>query len=202
MGTEVLRPQDCLGERFRLSPAAFHRRKSTKHGEAGYRKPVFRSERWDQNQKKKFNNQQENFISKKSSRADALKSRINNGPVMGQVTILRRGESLDSLNPKINSSKKMGSAKQSPVDDMVVYGTGRIGPDTPEMVPKQIRLGARPPAAGRGVADIYAGSAFSMSPSPRSLPVPSFFNNKTQNSASKVFDDSATRDLRRLLRLE
>ncbi|XP_022843951.1 uncharacterized protein LOC111367359 [Olea europaea var. sylvestris] len=203
MGTEVLRPQDCLGDRFRVSPAAFQRRKNTKHGDAGYWKPVYRSERSDQNQKKKFNYQHENSISKRSSvskrssSADALKSRNNNGPVMGQVAILRRGESLDSLNQKIdNSNKKLGSAKQSPVDDMVVYGTGRIGPESPEMVPKQIRM------VGRGVSDIYAGSAFSMSPSPRSLPVPSFFNNKRQDSARKVFDDSATRDLRRLLRLE
>ncbi|CAI9765900.1 unnamed protein product [Fraxinus pennsylvanica] len=203
MGTEVLRPQDCLGDRFRVSPAAFHRRKNTKHGEASYWKPVYRSERSDQNQKKKFNNQHENSISKRSSSADALKPRNNNRPVMGQVTILRRGESLDSLYPKINNSnKKLGSTKQSPVDDMVVCGTGRIGPETPEKVPKQIRMVAQPAAAGRGGADIYAGSAFSMSPSPRSLPVPSFFNNKRQDCARKVFDDSATRDLRRLLRLE
>ncbi|KAL2464002.1 uncharacterized protein Fot_51958 [Forsythia ovata] len=199
MGTEVLRPQDCLGDRFRVSPAAFHRRKNTKHGESGYRKPVFRSERSDP--KKKFNNQQENSTSKRSSNSDALKSRNNNGPVMGQVTILRRGVSLDSLNPKINSNKNLGTSKQSPVDDMVVYGTGRIGPDAPEMVPKQIRLVAAPGAGKRG-ADIYAGSAFSMSPSPRSLPVPSFFNNKKEDGAHKVFDDLATRDLRRLLRLE
>ncbi|CAI9758329.1 unnamed protein product [Fraxinus pennsylvanica] len=203
MGTEVLRPQDCLGERFRVSQVAFHnRRKNTKHGEAGYRKPVFRSERSDQNQKKKFNNQHENSISKKSSSADSLKFRSDNGPVMGQVTILRRGESLDSLNPKINSNKKLGSPKRSPVDDMVVYGTERIGPDTPEMAPMQIRLVAQPASARRGGADTYAGSAFSTSPSPRSLPVPSFFNKKKQDSARQVFDDSATRDLRRLLRLE
>ncbi|KAL6571550.1 hypothetical protein OROHE_003193 [Orobanche hederae] len=57
------------------------------------------------------------------------------------------------------------------------------------LVPKKIR-----PAAGTPT-DVYAGSAFSMSPSPRSVPLPSFFNRKDSN-------DGATIDLRRLLRLE
>ncbi|KAL2548490.1 vacuolar-proCES [Forsythia ovata] len=32
--SEVLRPQDCLGDTFRVSPTAFHRRKNTKHGKS------------------------------------------------------------------------------------------------------------------------------------------------------------------------
>ncbi|MFS7928573.1 hypothetical protein Hanom_Chr04g00322361 [Helianthus anomalus] len=52
--------------------------------------------------------------------------------------------------------------------------------------------------------DSYAGSAFFHSPSPRSLPLPSFF--KKQDSMAMVddddaFDDSATKHLCRLLRL-
>lgn len=42
---------------------------------------------------------------------------------------------------------------------------------------------------------LYAGSAFNVSPEPRSLPLPSF-------SRRKDTEDCATRDLRRLLRLE
>ncbi|KAF8392509.1 hypothetical protein HHK36_022852 [Tetracentron sinense] len=47
--------------------------------------------------------------------------------------------------------------------------------------------------------DVYAGSACSLSPSPSSLPLPSFFTKK-ENLA--IFEDSATKDLRRLLRLD
>ncbi|PIM97588.1 hypothetical protein CDL12_29941 [Handroanthus impetiginosus] len=98
---------------------------------------------------------------------------------------------------KGSGSTKVKSPKQKPVDDLGVLGTERIGPDSPEMVPKQIRLSPPP------LADVYAGSAFSLSPSPQSLPLPSFFNKKHQSdNTSKPFDDSATRDLRRLLRLE
>ncbi|KAI4368305.1 hypothetical protein MLD38_016879 [Melastoma candidum] len=42
---------------------------------------------------------------------------------------------------------------------------------------------------------LYAGSAFNVSPEPSSLPLPSF-------SRKKDTEDCATRDLRRLLRLE
>lgn len=52
--------------------------------------------------------------------------------------------------------------------------------------PKQVRF---------GLQDTYAGSAFSMSPAPSLLPLPSF--------CVKAVDElAATRDLRRLLRLD
>ncbi|KAH7838694.1 hypothetical protein Vadar_029998 [Vaccinium darrowii] len=54
---------------------------------------------------------------------------------------------------------------------------------------------ARSPVAGER-RDVYAGSAVSMSPSPRALPLPSLFSKKM------AVDDSATRDLRRHLRLD
>ncbi|KAL4564873.1 hypothetical protein LXL04_028948 [Taraxacum kok-saghyz] len=53
--------------------------------------------------------------------------------------------------------------------------------------------------------DSYAGSGFFHSPSPRSLPLPSFFNKKQDSIAMAAdhdgFDDSATKHLRQLLRL-
>nr|XP_043630352.1 uncharacterized protein LOC122601676 [Erigeron canadensis] len=55
------------------------------------------------------------------------------------------------------------------------------------------------------VDDSYAGSAFFHSPSPRSLPLPSFFNKKQESMATGEchdgFDDSATKHLCSLLRL-
>ncbi|XP_016496887.1 uncharacterized protein LOC107815772 [Nicotiana tabacum] len=162
MGTEILRPQDILIERFRVPPSAFHRRRSNFGNENGYfnprnRKSVVRTE------KKKLNNQPEPpSITRRCASAVELRQAYNDGLEMGRVTILRRGESLNSLVQ-------------------------------PEMLPKHIRVGL-------SSADVYAGSAFSNSPSPRALPLPSFFNKKQEDF--KSFDDSATRDLRRLLRLE
>ncbi|KAK9065590.1 hypothetical protein SSX86_014991 [Deinandra increscens subsp. villosa] len=56
--------------------------------------------------------------------------------------------------------------------------------------------------------DSYAGSGFFHSPSPRSLPLPSFFNKKQEEESMAMaedhgggFDDSATKHLCRLLRL-
>lgn len=46
--------------------------------------------------------------------------------------------------------------------------------------------------------DVYAGSAFSQSPSPSSLPLPTF---SRRREGLAVVDDTATRDLRRLLRI-
>ncbi|KAK9139515.1 hypothetical protein Scep_009196 [Stephania cephalantha] len=144
--------------------------------------------------------------------------------VIGQVTILKRGESLD-LKIRDEVSKKDETLKRTESVEMkdesldlldlnlnlIVCGTERLGPD-PEMVPKQIRIkdlktliasptgGAASGSAGSvGSVDVYAGSAFSLSPSPRALPLPRF---STKRDGARVVDDSATKDLRRLLRLE
>ncbi|KAG6428088.1 hypothetical protein SASPL_112337 [Salvia splendens] len=99
----------------------------------------------------------------------------------GGARILRRGKSLSCIAAKLNGGD--GSATRSPVADDMTVGRMR-----PERMPNQIRQSPLP---------LYAGSAFSLSPSPRSLPLPSFFNKKLNPS-----DDPATRDLRRLLRLD
>ncbi|XP_024995853.1 uncharacterized protein LOC112529003 [Cynara cardunculus var. scolymus] len=70
------------------------------------------------------------------------------------------------------------------------------------------KMGSTPGRVNDGDdSDSYAGSGFFHSPSPRSLPLPSFFNKKQQDSMAMAaadhggFDDSATQHLRRLLRL-
>ncbi|KAG6766466.1 hypothetical protein POTOM_030549 [Populus tomentosa] len=215
MGTEVLRPQDCLTERTRVSPC---RRRNYYYGNGNgnfanpsvyssnnnrnnprfNRKPTaVRSDRSDQRKK-----QSEPSVSKKSRSVDDFvkiykNNSINNNKVMEKVTILRRGESLDS---KIKSSETASATVSSKKEqgngaDMAVTSTDRLGPD-PKMVSKQIRIvDLRSPVAGNG--DIYAGSAFSVSPPPSSLPLPLFSKKKHLS-----VDDSATRDLRRLLRLD
>ena len=190
MGTEILRPQDCLIERMGVSPAVFPRRKAFFGPPKASRRPVVRAERPDQ---KRRGSPSEASVSKRSSSDDVRSAKGN--VVVGQVTILRRGESLDS-KLKGEALKKNGER------EMIVSGTERLGPD-PEMVPKQIRIGnLKPfpfPVADK--PDMYAGSAFALSPSPSSLPFPSF-SKKKQVSPVVVVDDWATKDLRRLLRLD
>uniref|UniRef100_A0ACD5TLB3 Uncharacterized protein n=1 Tax=Avena sativa TaxID=4498 RepID=A0ACD5TLB3_AVESA len=63
-------------------------------------------------------------------------------------------------------------------------------------VPREVRVKTATDAA-------YAGPAFgTMSPSPRALPLPRFSFSKTAEAAAATVDDSATRELRRLLGLE
>ena len=188
MGTEVLRPQDCLIERIRVAPTACSRRRygngsfnpnyynyNNNNGNGRFnRKPV---------QRKRVGSEQ--AISKISSSADDLKT-VRNNVTMEKVTILRRGESLDSKIKSNNGGRE---------DGLVVTGTDRLGPD-PEMVSKQIKIvDIKSPMTLK--SDVYAGSAFAVSPEPSSLPLPSFSKKKQVS-----IDDSATRDLRRLLRLD
>ena len=211
MATEVLRPQDCLFERIRVPQHAFSRRRiygnycnyyynnnnnnyNNVHASSGSRsgrKPVTRPERVDQRKRGVVLSHPEPSVSKRSGSSDDLRVAKSSGMVMEKVTILRRGESLDSM-VKSEALKKGG-------EDLVVCGTERLGPD-PQLVPRQIRIvdmkpGLSPVAVK---SDVYAGSAFAVSPSPSALPLPSF----SKKQALAVVDDTATRDLRRLLRLE
>lgn len=185
MGTEILRPQDCLIERIGVSPAVFHRRRAFSGAAKPSRRPVVRPDQ------KRRGGQPEASISKRSSSDDVRAAKPH--AVVGPVTILRRGESLDS-KVKGEAPKKCG------MEEMVVSGTERLGPD-PAMVPKQIRIKDLKPSPFPVAAkpDMYAGSAaFAFSPSPSSLPLPSF----SKKQVSPVVDDWATKDLRRLLRLD
>ncbi|OVA04410.1 hypothetical protein BVC80_1395g131 [Macleaya cordata] len=177
MGTEVLRPQDCLIERLRVGPTTvIPRRKSyiANSNPKPNRKTVIRPE-----PKKRFPQ------SEPSTTADVSRSAKNNLTI-GQVTILKRGESLD-----INSKNDNFSMKRT---DLIVCGSERLGPN-PEMVPKQIRITDLKSVR----SEVYAGSAFYMSPSPSALPLPTFSMKK---EGLAIVDDSATKDLRRLLRLD
>lgn len=204
MATEVLRPQDCLIERIRVPPASFYRRKSY------YGNPNNSSSNYNNNnnynscsnpnprssrrpaavrQERQPEQRRNNSVSKRSS-SDDLKAMKKE-----KMTILRRGESLDS---KIKSSGSGESLKKEG-GGLVVCGTQRLGP-APEMVPKRLGIvDLRVPTVGN--SDVYAGSAFAFSPAPSSLPLPSFSKKKQESPVAVAVDDSATRDLRRLLRI-
>ncbi|GAB2210334.1 hypothetical protein Droror1_Dr00015598 [Drosera rotundifolia] len=176
MATEVLRPQDILVERIRTPPAsAFHfpRRKNFNNGAAVRPNRIAKPAAAVQRKRSPVNSGQLNphppttaSIPRRSSFDDLRSAR---SPLIGQVTILRRGETLE-----VRETVKPTPAKKSET---------RIGSDPGPTTP----------------VNLYAGSAFFVSPSPDSLPLPSFSKKKQMNL---VVDDSATRDLRRLLRLD
>ncbi|OWM78535.1 uncharacterized protein LOC116212748 [Punica granatum] len=180
MGTQVLRPQDCL-----TSPAVFLRRRSCNYGNS-YSNPrvnhrpnrkqqqhAARPDKPDHRRRAAS----EPAISKRSSSDDLRGAGSRTGLVMEKVMILRRGESLDSKLKNEAGSRNDGGDNQPPRQQVRAAGF------------------RSPVACGR--CDMYAGSAFAVSPEPSSLPLPSFSKKKIA-----PIDDSATRDLRRLLRLD
>lgn len=108
------------------------------------------------------------------------------GLKMGQVSILRRGESLPEVmmcglrTPKNQSWASATAA----ADDLLLFGMGRLGPE-----PASLPIFWQDP---------YAGPACINSPAPSDVPLPSF----KKKTASRIVDDSATRDLRRFLGLD
>ncbi|KAL6188673.1 hypothetical protein ACLB2K_040064 [Fragaria x ananassa] len=176
MGTEILRPQDCLIERIRVSPT-FSRPSSYNIFYRNGPIPVQQQRRSGKPAVRAEQRRPEPaaLVSKKSGQSssdDLMKAE--------KVTILRRGEPLSRMKKAASDGR-----------------LERLGPGPgPTVVPKEVRI----VDLSTPVIDMYAGSAFAMSPEPSSLPLPSFSRKKKQ--ASRSFDDSATRDLRRLLRLE
>ncbi|KAI3706851.1 hypothetical protein L6452_24868 [Arctium lappa] len=141
--------------------------------------------------------------------------------VMGQVKILKRGEALNTVLKEVNDRKVSDGAAATPEkrlvddrevpiggrrvlppkkkdknwgsrfeaskgEDVVLCSTDRLGPD-PEIVSKQMK----------NISDCFAGSAFSDSPPPSSVPLPGFFR---KNLVAPVKED-ATTNLRRILGL-
>ncbi|URE12398.1 hypothetical protein MUK42_23279 [Musa troglodytarum] len=162
MGTEVLRPQDCL---VHPSPTLQNHKPLRRRRDANPKQPA-------------------------KPRSLAGGARL----AMGRVTILRRGESLEA---------KKGEPTSAAVADLdrAVLGAEPLGPD-PVTIPREFRL-LPPVAAPLLPHDMYAASGFVLSPSPRALPLPRFSRRKEGSAATAaVVDCPATRDLRRLLRLE
>ena len=191
MGTEVLYQQDLLAQRLHVVPPPFHRRRNyPANGDLTNlivnRRPSHHITNNNNNSNKKTSPKSDKRKSNETKRAthggDARR-KDGGGPAMGHVMILRRGQSLNCIAAKLNDARVPSPPLKKPAaDDMAI---------------KQIR--SPPPP----LADVYAGSAFSLSPSPRSLPLPSFFNKKQQDCATiNPSDNPATRDLRRLLRLD
>ncbi|XP_073127661.1 uncharacterized protein [Henckelia pumila] len=197
MGMEVMQPQDLLTV-TRLQPGPFRGRKNlVGNGNLTViRKgnPEVQRKASTESDQKKF---QKGTKAKKPTSAEPRRKNgvSESGLVMGQVTLLRRGEVLGSIASKSKVGESVStSPNRKPVEDFAVCEPDLIEPVSPLMLPKQIKV--------QGLADDYSGSTFSSSPSPRSVPVPSFFVKQLVRRDIKLIDDSASRDLRRLLRLD
>jgi len=141
----------------------------------------------------------------------------------GQVTILKRGE---ALKPNNNSSSQLEIAKEatcqlfvSPAEfmrpDPTFLSQDRtmksrsVSSKESKAAPLR-RLETETAGGGNGIktpnfpvfiSEKWAGPAFANSPSPRSLPLPSFSIKKSGEESAEI-DRFATRDLRRLLGLD
>ncbi|PIN06657.1 hypothetical protein CDL12_20785 [Handroanthus impetiginosus] len=167
MAVEVLAPQNLLVEKCHKQPRSYHRRRNfpakavanQKHHRQASPKPN-KSKIKAPSEAKKLRHGGDTY----TRRVDVTSS----GIVMGQVRLLRRGESLSSVVSKISAATREAAIRE-PVNDLAVSGMASTEPDSPVVIPQQIRRISAPPAA------FYAGSACHSSPSPRALPLPSFF---------------------------
>lgn len=206
MGTEVLRPQDCLIGRIRVSspPGIFSRRRnyqgsynpnantnyycnynninnnygshhhnnSSVSGGRANRKVVVRHERPDQRRHQRA--QSEPSVSRKSF-YDEHSTRMVRRPSSDDLKVVRRSDNNNCGENRATVEKVTILRRGESLDSKIKAAeTGRLAP-----------------------ADMYAGSGFAVSPAPSSLPLPSFSKKKQAS-----IDDSATRDIKRLLRLE
>ncbi|CAH2072041.1 unnamed protein product [Thlaspi arvense] len=100
--------------------------------------------------------------------------------VMGQVKILKRGETLSAFRSKESGSCVDREDTKRPVSrllgvDLLVASANRLGPE-PEIVQKQIGAFKR----SEIVAGVYAGAGSSVSPHPSSVPIPCFLGKKNK----------------------
>ncbi|KAK8523389.1 hypothetical protein V6N13_113333 [Hibiscus sabdariffa] len=151
MTTAVLTTEGCLRNRFRCETLALDR--------------PYRHRRNPNPRMIKPNN-------RRKSESMVTKSPGMN-LVMGQVKILKRGETLTTISEKKKKKKKktdLGRSNGSRVEeafDLALGSTNRLGPD-PETMQKQVKL------KESKIGGFYAGTASFVSPPPSSVPVPDF----------------------------
>lgn len=177
MGTAILPSHSCLEGRFRhealaLTPPLKPRRNPIPNPNGPHSRRRKRSPAGIQSDLQDGDRRDRSLVTKIPAK----------NLVMGQVKILKRGETLSQTTSGGNRKPR---AKKEGDLDLVLGSTHRLGPD-PETVQKQIRV-----SDFKVVDGMYSGSAFVASPPPSSLPVPGFLG---RNNASC--------DLQRLLRLD
>lgn len=246
MGTEVLRPQDVFYDRFRLSPPVFHHRRRTysangngfgnprSNNNSGHRKPVHRDHKRKTSPQspppQKSDQQPQLQIPRRSpsaspppqpQKSSEQQRRSSSAPPPPQPVVEQQQQQQLGLNNLL--LPRRSASVDELQNDLPRVTILRRGQSLDTIDASRLKRDLENETRGGGGLmrdDVYAGSAFFVSPSPSSLPLPSFFNininNNNSNSnnngvnisnhstvmSNEEFHDSATRDLRRLLRLE
>lgn len=173
MGVAILHPQDCLKNSSSLPKMKVLKSPPNANPKAN------RSNRNLPNRSKRSPLRPHNESHPTRSPSSCTVRPQVNKPVMGQVKILKRGETLPDTAAPAPAADVFKKADRRKSD---LGSTDRLGPN-PELVPVD------------RVAGFYAGSSmFVASPPPSSVPLPAFFTKKTVTDA--------TSDLRRILRLD
>ncbi|KAD5507961.1 hypothetical protein R6Q59_031344 [Mikania micrantha] len=195
-GVAVLHPQDCLNDRRdNLFSTPVKSRRTPKSS------PNFPNSNPNSTRSEGRKRSPPTGVRKSKLKApmvtDPPAAAVARSLVMGQVKILKRGESLDDSPTVSKDTNRRKVTKDSisdcvfndlKIEDFALSSTDRLGPD-PELVPKQMN---------KNMAELFfAGSVFVDSPPPSSLPLPGFF---TKNFVADVKEDPST-DLRRMLGL-
>ncbi|KAL3497308.1 hypothetical protein ACH5RR_040040 [Cinchona calisaya] len=171
-GVAVLQPQDLFNHRHNLISPAMKTHSLSRNHPAVNRSSHRRKRSPEKNTRSRLQS--------------PAKPTTINIPVMGQVKILKRGETL----PLFSDPK---------VDEETITCTSTSDDENTE------KALVRPPKKQiLTIYDGYAGTAFITSPPPCSLPVPAFFKKKNlvlTNDRSNNNND-ATSDILRLLRLD
>lgn len=200
MGTAVLQAQNCLSPYEGFMGAVYRAPAKTKS-----KSPSKKKSAHTQQEKKRPLKSPEVEAGKRSVKSQNfqrqngksnLKEQAKNNMVMGQVTILKRGQAVES------TSHAMGRLGVSPPKAEFAAPARRSAGFEPVTFMKTSKAKPR--------SEEWAGPAFANSPSPNCLPLPKFSVKKTASAAEEKastdeefpqIDSSATRDLRRLLGL-
>ncbi|XWS17752.1 hypothetical protein CRYUN_Cryun33cG0094500 [Craigia yunnanensis] len=166
MATVILCTEDCLRNRFLHETLSFdHPLRSRRNPNPKIIKPKSSNDFSNSRRRKR------SPVAFQSNNRRQSESMVAKPPgknlVMGQVKILKRGETLIAAAEKIDRGGVHGSRGEEEFD-LALGSTNRFGPD-PNTMQKQIKVKEFKIGGG-----LYAGSASFVSPPPSSLPVPGF----------------------------
>ncbi|XVF35506.1 hypothetical protein REPUB_Repub18cG0151500 [Reevesia pubescens] len=173
MATGILRTEDCLRNRFRHETLSLdHPFRHRRNPNPKMIKPKSNND-FPNSRRRKMSPLGFQWNNKRQSESMVAKLPGKN-LVMGQVKILKRGETLMVAAEKTDRATihRSGDENES---DLGLGSTNRLGPD-PKTMQKQIML------KEFKIGGFFAGSASSVSPPPSSLPVPSFLGRTARAS--------------------
>lgn len=180
MGTEILRPQDCFIDRIRgPSTAGLLPRRRNYYGSYNPKPNPNPCNYYNNGYYQNYNNGGGVKVNRKPAVRHERPDLRRHQRAQSEPSVSRRSSYEE------NFARTMPIARRWSADDLA---TGKMS---------VLRRGESLDSRGSSPVDVYAGSGFAVSPAPSSLPLPSFSMKKQVE-----IDDSATQNIKRLLRLE